>query len=155
MKYKWFWIVLISILIALTLCFIWGNSLESTAKSQAKSTDLLEKLQPILDAALGPGKVTDHVLRKTAHFVEFTLLGIELRLLFWLLGQRGVQGQANALFAALAAAVADETIQSHTGRGSQLKDVCLDFSGAVIGSMALFLLALLVVYLRKRRKQPR
>ena len=155
MKYQKYIIILICILIALTLWFIWANSMESTAQSKAKSTDLLAKLQPVLDAALGPGKVTEHALRKTAHFLEFTLLGIELRLLFWLLGQRGIQGQANTLFAALAAAVADETIQSHTGRGSQLKDVCLDFSGAVIGSLALFLLALLAVYLRKRRKHPR
>ena len=153
MKKRRPWIILITLLAILTLCFIWGNSLESIPESQAKSMELLEKLQPILDATFGPGKVTDHVLRKTAHFVEFTLLGCELRLLFWLLGQRGLQGQANALFAGLAAAVVDETIQSHTGRGSQLKDVCLDFSGAVIGAAFLLLLALLIEYIKKRRKQ--
>ena len=141
-------IVLIAILLVLTLAVIWGSSTFSIPDSQAQSLGLLSLLQPLLDRIFGVGVITDHILRKTAHFCEFALLGAELRLLFLLLGQRGLQGQANALFAALAAAVTDEAIQILSARGSQVKDVLLDFCGAFVGALAVLLLALL----HRRRK---
>ena len=136
-------------LLALTLAFIWGNSLLSIPESQSESLWILDLLTPLLDRVFGPEVVTDHILRKTAHFCEFALLGAELRLLFRLLGQKGLQGQANALFAALAAAVADESLQLLSARGSQVQDVLLDFSGAFTGAL-LMLLILLCAHRRRR-----
>ena len=140
-------LALLSLLILLTLGFIWGNSLKSIPDSQEMSLWLLDLLRPVLDAVFGPETITDHILRKTAHFTEFALLGAELRLLFLLLGQRGAQGLTNALFAGLAAAVADETIQIFSHRGSQVSDVVLDFSGVLAGA----LLAALAACLRRKR----
>ena len=68
-----------------------------------------------------------------------------------MLGQRGLQGLANALFAGLAAAVTDETIQIFSQRGSRVADVVLDFSGAVAGALVIALIALLHRRRRKRR----
>ncbi len=141
----------LSLLILLTLGFIWGNSLKSIPESQAISLSYLDRFSPFLDALFGPGIITDHILRKTAHFCEFALLGAELRLLLLLLGQRGLQGLANALFAGLAAAVTDETIQIFSQRGSRVADVVLDFSGAVAGALVIALIALLHRRRRKRR----
>lgn len=137
-------VIPLGILILLTLGFIWGNSAISVPESKAVSMGLLERLRPILDAVFGPGRITDHVLRKTAHFAEFFLLGAELRLLFLFLGGRGIQGTANALFAGLAAAVTDEYIQLFSLRGSQVSDVVLDFSGVFTGAVLLALLAFLI-----------
>lgn len=142
-------LALLSLLILLTLGFIWGNSLKSIPDSQEMSLWLLDLLRPVLDAVFGPGTITDHILRKTAHFTEFALLGAELRLLFLLLGQRGARGLTNALFAGLAAAVADETIQIFSHRGSQVSDVVLDFSGVLAGA----LLAALAACLRRKRNK--
>ena len=139
---------LLGLLIVLTLGFIWGNSLKSIPESQEVSLSLLDLLSPFLDAVFGPGRITDHLLRKAAHFSEFALLGAELRLLFLLLGQRGLQGLSNALFAGLAAGVADETIQLFSDRGSQVADVVLDFSGALFGALVIALL----FSLRRRRR---
>ena len=144
-------LALLSLLILLTLGFIWGNSLKSIPESQAVSLSLLDRLKPLLDAVFGPDRITDHILRKTAHFCEFALLGAELRLLFLLLGQRGLQGLMNALFAGLAAAVTDETIQIFSQRGSQVSDVVLDFSGVVTGALVISLAARLL----RRRKEKR
>ena len=155
MKNKRFRIILVFILIALTLAFIWGNSLLSIPESQEKSLGLLALLQPFLDRVFGVGVITDHIIRKAAHFCEFGLLGAELRLLFWLFDQKRLQGQANALFAGLAAAVADETIQIFCDRGSQVQDVCLDFAGVFTGALFLLLLALLVTRCRRRRGRQR
>ena len=144
-------LALLGLLILLTLGFIWGNSLKSIPESQAVSLSLLDRLKPLLDAVFGPDRITDHILRKTAHFCEFALLGAELRLLFLLLGQRGLQGLMNALFAGLAAAVTDETIQIFSQRGSQVSDVVLDFSGVVTGALVISLAARLL----RRRKEKR
>ncbi len=136
-------IALLSLLILLTLGFIWGNSLKSIPESREISLSLLELLSPILDAVFGPGAVTDHLTRKAAHFTEFALLGAELRLLFLLLGQRRVQGFVNAISGGLAVGVADEAIQILSARGSQVADVVLDFSGALFGALAVTAVALL------------
>ncbi len=143
-------IILTAALLALTLAFIWGNSLLSIPESEKASLGLLELLGPLLDRVFGPGIITDHILRKTAHFCEFALLGAELRLLFRLLGQKGLQGQANALFAALAAAVTDESLQLLSDRGSQVRDVLLDFSGSFTGAL---LMLLLLLWSDRRRKE--
>ena len=142
---------LLGLLILLTLGFIWGNSLKSIPESQEISLSYLDRLSPFLDTVFGPGRITDHILRKTAHFCEFTLLGAELRLLFLLLGQQGLQGLMNALFAGLAAGVADETIQIFSQRGSRVADVVLDFSGAVFGALVIALITRLCR--RRRRRQ--
>lgn len=142
---------LLGLLILLTLGFIWGNSLKSIPESQEISLSYLDRLSPFLDAVFGPGRITDHILRKTAHFCEFALLGAELRLLFLLLGQQGLQGLMNALFAGLAAGVADETIQIFSLRGSRVADVVLDFSGAVFGALVIALITRLCR--RRRRRQ--
>ena len=143
MKRKKTRLALLSLLILLTLGFIWGNSTVGIPESREASLSLLERLSPVLDALFGPGTITHHILRKAAHFTEFALLGAELRLLFLLLGQRGPQGLANTLFGGLAAAVADETIQIFSDRGSQVSDVVLDFSGALFGALAVMAAALL------------
>ena len=143
---------MVSVLLVLTLAFIWRNSTESIPESQAKSLDLVAILKPILEPIIGEGKVTDHFVRKTAHFCEFALLGAELRLLFLLLGFGTVQGHMNTLFAALAAGVTDETIQYFYDRGSMVLDVVLDFCGAFFGALVLLLIALGVRHRKKRRE---
>ena len=152
MKQNRRWIAVVSVLIILTLAFIWRNSTESIPESQAKSLDLVALLKPILEPIIGDGKVTDHFVRKTAHFCEFALLGAELRLLFLLLGFGTVQGHMNTLFAALAAGVTDETIQYFYDRGSMVLDVVLDFCGAFFGALVLLLIALGVRHRKKRRE---
>lgn len=152
MKRHGFWPGLLALLILLTLGFIWGNSMKSIPESQAVSLSYLDRLSPFLDALFGPGTITDHILRKTAHFCEFALLGAELRLLFLLLGQRGLQGSVNSLFAGLVVAVTDEAIQIFSQRGSRVADVVLDFAGVLFGALAIVLISFLC---RRRRERKR
>ena len=133
---------LLRIAIVVTLCLIWGNSLLGKEDSAALSGGLTAWLRSI------GIPVTDHFVRKSAHFCEFGLLGCELTLLFWLRSGISLQNGCNAAFAALLAAVTDETIQSFTGRGSAVRDVVLDFSGAVTGVL---LLSLLLRQIGKRK----
>ena len=112
-------------MLIVTLCFIWGNSLLSRSESAAISQGLTAWLRSI------GIPVTDHFVRKLAHFFEFGLLGCELTLLFWLrYGLRLRELCLSALAAFLAASI-DETIQIFSSRGAQIKDVLLDFTGAL------------------------
>ena len=125
-------LLLLAILAA--LAFIWGNSLDSTVESAAKSGRVGELLRPLLELVVGQGGVTDHLVRKLAHFTEYAVLGALLLLLTAVSFRVRLQTVVNCLFFLMAAALTDETIQMFSdGRSSQLTDVWLDFSGAMAG----------------------
>jgi VanZ family protein len=85
MKKQKTWIVIISIIIVANIVFIWGNSLKSRSESQLLSLGVLQFIRPFLDAIFSPENVTDHLVRKLAHFTEFGALGVEFVLLTILL----------------------------------------------------------------------
>ena len=134
--------LLLRLVLIATLCFIWSNSMVGKEGSASLSRTVTAWLN-------GIGiPVTEHFVRKSAHFCEFGLLGCELMLLFWLRSGVRFQNLCNAAFAALLSAVTDETIQIFSGRGSQVQDVVLDFSGALTG----ILLVSFIIQLIEKRK---
>ena len=145
------WIVIISVIIAATIVFIWGNSLKSRSESQGLSLGVLKLLRPMLDAIFSPENVTDHLVRKLAHFTEFGALGAELVLLTILLRRLKWQSIVNCLFAGLVVALTDETIQLFSARGSQVADVDLDFSGVVAGVLLTLLLYQMIKWIRRAK----
>lgn len=126
-------VVVFIVLIAAALLFIWSNSLESMELSSQKSALLLKALTFLLQPFFGKGNVTDHLIRKLAHFTEFGILGALLSLYVAMRGRMQMQSVLNCMFFCLAAAVADEAIQLISARGSQVADVLLDFAGALLG----------------------
>ena len=124
-------------LLVLTLAFIWGNSLLDAEHSSTGSGRVVE----FLEVFFGEGNVSEHLVRKLAHFSEFALLGAELMLLF----EKLPLAAAHGLFAA----VTDEALQLLSDRSGEVKDILLDFSGSVCG--AAFILIILLI-LRKADK---
>lgn len=114
-------------LIALTLLFIFGNSLQSRAVSGGMSSSLAA----FLSGALG-FEVPEFFLRKAAHFSEYALLGLELALL---LNPAKACGRdlLDLPLLGLLTAVFDETLQIFSGRGSMVADVWIDLAGFVTG----------------------
>lgn len=135
--------LLLTVLIVLTLAFIWGNSLLDREQSTEVSMGLLDKIEPYL-ALFGIEPEDDHILRKLAHFCEFGLLGLELASLVWLRLNLSLKSFFLAAAASLAVAVTDETLQYFTGRSCQLSDMLLDFSGAVCGIVGIWIISLLI-----------
>lgn len=133
--------IVIIIFIIATVIFVWSNSLQSIDQSGARSTQVMEFIKPVLEVFIGRGNVTDHLVRKLAHFVEFGLIGLELALLFR-------RFTITPFFLSILIALTDETIQLFTGRSSQVQDVWLDFAGACFG----FLFCLALLWLRKKLK---
>ena len=128
----------LTLLLIATVCFIWSNSLMGREDSASLSQGITAWLNSI------GIPVTHYFVRKSAHFCEFGLLGCELMLLFGLGSGISLQSLSNAAFAALLTAVTDETIQIFSGRGSQVQDVVLDFSGALTGTLFISLVLKLI-----------
>lgn len=69
--------------------------------------------------------LTEHMLRKLAHFGEFAILGV-------FLGQSLRPSYIRVLLAGLLCALCDETIQLFVaGRSSQVSDIWVDFAGVL------------------------
>ena len=119
-------------LLILNLAFIWGNSLMPAATSQAFSDWMMSVLGSVpVEQAPEAGS---GVLRKIAHFAEFTTLGFLLAWLFALLRRRIWP----ALPFGIAAACLDEVIQMFVpGRGPGILDVAIDACGVLTGILLL------------------
>lgn len=138
------------VLLALLLAFIWLHSMMPAEDSAEESQRIGQILTPILELFVGEGNVTDHLVRKLAHFCEYGALGVVLGAL--VLVRRGKLFQwSYALLCALAVAVIDESIQLLAdGRGAQVQDVLLDTAGSLTGLLAVWLIAALVKKIRRR-----
>ena len=125
---------LLTILIAVNLALIWGNSLLPGASSNAVSGGVLAFLGRFLPFLLT--EAGHAFLRKAAHFCEFALLG-----LLYTGRHRLSKGETppHLMGFGLAVACIDETIQIFTPeRASSLIDVWIDTSGFALGFVVIF-----------------
>lgn len=144
------WMLLFAVLSLAVIAFIWGNSLQSIEKSGGQSKVLSDVVKPQVD----PGNKVDpykfeNFLRKCAHLLEFSALGICVAGFTVNLGRLKSKRFVSLPFLiVLCVAVIDEYIQHFAGRGSAVTDVVLDFAGAAFGLSV----AVLFCWLRKRRR---
>jgi VanZ family protein len=123
--------------IALTVLFIWGQSLLGRELSRLQS----ESVQGFLGSLLGERVYTTFLyrnIRKVAHFAEYALLGME-----WMGYRLSVRGSRRPTWWALCAvgpavAVCDELLQFVSARAPRVTDVLLDCGGYVCGAAAVF-----------------
>lgn len=150
-KSRIFAIVIDSVLIVATLCFIWGNSILTKTQSSAGSGKLFLKFQPFFDRVFGEGVITHNIFRKIIHFYEFGLLGIEVFVLHALLGKIKPVNLIFILLYGLAVASIDEIIQIFSSRGPSVIDVVIDFCGYIFAVLVLTLFAIILRKIRKRK----
>ena len=143
-------ITVLLIFILVQTAFIWTNSVLSQESSGQMSGELTSLIKDMLGLR---ERVSDeflhHIIRKTAHFTEFFILGALYTMIRACLP---VKIRSSLLifpaFATLATAVTDEFIQSFTNRGSSVSDVVLDFCGALCA----IIIFELVIYLYRTNK---
>ena len=125
--------IILPILTVLTVAFIWGNSLMPGDMSSLESNFIFEFLRSLPGGSL----ITEHFVRKAAHFTEYMLLGILCCADFKAYGKSGFGYVLIALYICLVTAAADESIQLFTAdRNGALLDVWLDHAGSITGSAA-------------------
>lgn len=139
------------ILTAITILFvlfIFHNSMYSGPQSGSQSRYVMNLLNHLLNVLGSPMILSEHLVRKAAHFAEYFVLGILV-----LITARSYRKTIRDLvfvdmFFLLLVPVIDEFIQLYTPqRGSSVLDVLLDFSGGMAGML------LFSVIFRLRQKE--
>ena len=123
------------VLLSLNIAFIWGNSLLTADLSRAFSR-WVGKILALFVSVDGTEEVEGghHLLRKLAHFTEFTCLGICLSWLVRMLRNGKWEQYVLPLMGGVLVACVDETIQIFVpGRGPGIKDVGIDSLGVILG----------------------
>lgn len=172
----WIW----HVILILYILFIYSNSMRPAVQSSAESGRVLRLLQKLAaDTGIAVPWLTEHIVRKCAHFIEYTGLGMLLRQsdacvrrnrtvsekmrMEDLVDRGDGTGRMCALtpdghvwlelhrIAIFAVPFLDETIQLFTeGRSGQLSDVWLDMAGALTGTV--LYLAARRIYLRIKKE---
>ncbi len=166
------------IILILYILFIYSNSMRPAVQSSAESGRVLRLLQNLAEkAGIAVPWLPEHIVRKCAHFIEYTGLGILLRQSASYIKRNrsvsksmetladlenralGVQKKTIISFvflelhriAIFAVPFVDETIQLFTeGRSGQISDVWLDMAGVLTGTV--LYLVVRRIYVAVRRK---
>lgn len=146
-------IIILTVITIIYMFFIWIHSSMSAEVSTEESTAVLGFIDDIFRFLGISLELTDHIIRKTAHFCEFALLGT---LVLWTSNRFNRKIFANLLscgFICLATATIDETIQlSSPGRAGMVTDILLDFSGVIAGFLFFILVYYIIYYIKRRGK---
>ncbi len=127
-------IIILRCALAVLLLLIWGHSMMSAGASNEESDALTEFFKPFFEIFVGRGNVTPHLVRKTAHFTEFSALGVLLGSLLQAHRKKTLFYQSYAFLFGVGCALVDETIQLFSeGRSSEVADVLLDGAGVLTG----------------------
>lgn len=130
--------IFLIILTVFTLGFIWGHSMVPREESSEESGFVKEIIDELVQSISGDSgfSISEKLVRKSAHFIEYAFLGLELALIF-LSGKYAedkyrlpIRCYLQTGIFSLCTALIDETIQSFTGRWPALLDVILDFVGS-------------------------
>jgi VanZ family protein len=137
-------IVLLTITL-LMLAFIFLQSVLPTAVSADESGWLTERVLNPLLKWVGLEPLSQHVVRKAAHILEFAVFSALLTLCF-------LGNPVKSFGAGFAAAFLDESIQLLSGRGASLTDVWIDLIGVTLGTLLGVLIRKAVITHRKRKQ---
>lgn len=125
-----------TVAVLLYVLFIYSNSMKPAELSSQDSGQVLRLLKDCLySAGISAGWLTEHIIRKAAHFSEYALLGL---LLTCCMSSYRLNTDRRWLLHSLSGFLIpflDETIQLFvTGRSGQISDVWLDCSGVLFGT---------------------
>ena len=134
----------------LWVAFVWGHSLVQGPQSSLESSRVVALVAPLLNALGISGEAAmSFAVRKTAHFLEYTVLGVLSVPALLLPAREGRYPRWLDPLVVVLVPAADETIQRFVpGRESSPRDVLIDLCGAAAGT----LIALLVSRQRARRR---
>lgn len=141
---------LLGVLTVALLAFIWIHSMMPPEQSGEESWWVMVYIvQPVVSfITSGRATVTEHFVRKLAHFSEYAAYAFVMTLYIRCLrsDMRRGQGAPRRMLLRVPlwcwmTAFIDETIQIFSGRGPAIVDVWIDLSGACLGFLIVLLLA--------------
>ncbi len=127
--------IVLRIIIAVWLCLIWGHSLQPAVVSEEESGFFLELLSKYLPFLLN-NDMGMFIIRKSAHFAEYLILGLLLSSDFVTYLYGFIKRFAVPSLVGLFIAFIDETIQLFVvGRSGEVRDMWIDFAGVALGTL--------------------
>ncbi len=150
---RWFW----TLAVLLVTGFLFGNSMTPAVESSRQSGHVLASALAWLKMLGLDGEwLTEHLIRKTAHFMEYALYGAVLWNCLEAYELRQLLKGITLAWLGTMVPLMDETIQLFTeGRSGQLSDVWLDMAGFWAGCVGMSALMLLYHRLWRGRKKKR
>ena len=149
---KWIVRILLTALTAATVTFIFCHSAVDAEVSTEQSDAAMGWIDGILRCFGIEAEMSELVIRKLAHFIEYFVLGILLSLTAYAYVRRRGRMLLIALPAGLAIAVIDELIQlGSEGRACEVRDMLLDYCAVLTAS----LMIMLILYLTARRREKK
>ena len=145
--------VIVFILTAAAIVFAFVHSAMPADLSSKESEGAFAVIYQILRFFGAGEELTEHIVRKLAHFSEYTAIGMLLTSCAYSFDRfKPYRYLAYVFFAGLGTAFIDETIQLFSdGRAGLVTDMWIDFSGVVLGTAVMLLFYF--VYQRIRRKK--
>ena len=129
--------VLFTFALIACIVFIFSNSMQIADVSSVASGRALTLMRKVLTRLGMPGiasRLTDHIVRKLAHFCEYLLEGFLLMLCLRVYTRHFFKHVSWPMLCGLLTALTDETIQLFVpGRSGQVTDIWIDFSGVMTG----------------------
>ena len=149
-------LIAVFIVLSVLICaYIFSNSFQSAEASKAKSGNVAKVVKAIVDPKNKIDKDVFHkTIRKIAHATEFMMLGLSLGGIFYnIYKKNGEKHISMPILLGMSVGLCDEFIQSfQKKRSSEVGDVLIDFSGAIIGLLAALLIAFLINFIKRKRR---
>lgn len=145
--------IIMLVLTGLTISFALVHSMIPASVSTLESTAVYEIVFKIFKFFGFGADLTEHIVRKAAHFSEFCAIGfLSTGCAYAFCKTRPSKYTVQVFFTGLATAVCDETIQLNVpGRAGMITDVLIDFSGVLTG----FVIALIYFWIYRKIKRIR
>lgn len=125
------------VLVVLWTLFIWSRSLFAGPESSAQSNFVVALIKPLfIGVGITDVSLISFIVRKTAHFTEYTILGILLALTCPDVEDCHHKIVWQAILWGVAVPSIDETVQLFVPeRSGQVSDVLLDCAGVAFGML--------------------
>ena len=145
-------VVFTTLTVMLTL-FIWLHSLTPAKQSTEESDFVLNFINTIFNSININADLSSFIVRKAAHFLEFTALGVFVTTTVTRYEPNIKKCIFHILFILLATPVIDESLQYLAPeRSPQISDVLLDFSGCITGLLLALILFKIIHLISKSKK---
>lgn len=153
--------VLLGMWMVVIFLFSAQPAVDSDKVSKTVAYRVVEKTADILHLDLTENQLLlkaeaiDLPIRKAAHMTEYAIMGLLSFAFYHVWGMKGKGRYLAALLTSIIYAATDEFHQLFVpGRSGQLKDVCIDTAGAVIGLIILYFILKLIRRHCEMRKYP-
>lgn len=143
--------VIFIILSILATLFIWARSMKTADDSVAETVFVAELLQKIFGESFELPSI--YTIRKLAHFSEYLLLGTLLSIVAVVVKKIPVYF-VPPVFSLFVACIDEFVIQRFSyGRGPSSSDVMIDESGALMGMVVVYIIAMIIGLIRKKKRR--